>query len=102
MKKVLFGLLIALSAIFLITACKDSDDDPQNIVQLAQGDANLGTLVRALERTDLVGVLNGSNEFTVFAPTNAAFSALFTALSTPGNTVTVENIDAAFSIRATL
>ncbi len=96
MKKVFYGLFLALSVTFLLNACKDDDDDdPKNIVELAQGDANLSTLVRALERTDLVGVLNGTDQFTVFAPTNAAFSALFTALSTPGNTVTVENIDAA-------
>lgn len=94
MKKVLYGLFVALSATFLLNACKDDDEDPKNIVELAQGDANLSTLVRALERTDLVGVLNGTDQFTVFAPTNAAFSALFTTLSTPGNTITVENIDA--------
>lgn len=85
-------MIVALGATFVFSAC-DKDDDPKNIVQLAQGDANLSTLVRALERTDLVGTLSGSAEFTVFAPTNAAFTALFTALSTPSNTVTVENID---------
>ncbi|MCY7329304.1 MAG: fasciclin domain-containing protein, partial [Saprospiraceae bacterium] len=99
---VLYGLFLALSATFLLNACKDDDDDPKNIVELAQGDANLSTLVRALERTDLVGVLNGTDQFTVFAPTNAAFSALFTALSTPGNAVTVENINAAVLKRTLL
>ena len=48
----------------------------QTIVQLASGDPNLSTLVTAVKAAGLVETLNGTGPFTVFAPTNAAFSAL--------------------------
>ncbi len=79
------ALLVALPALLLsATSCKDDDDDntptpaptQQNIVQLAQGNANLSTLVAAVTKTNLAGTLSGTTELTVFAPTNAAFAAL--------------------------
>jgi uncharacterized surface protein with fasciclin (FAS1) repeats len=73
-----FVALVALFGIFLtFTACnEDNDDDqPQTIAVIAQGNANLTTLVAALQRADLVTVLNNPGTYTVFAPTNAAFSA---------------------------
>lgn len=68
---VLFGIFLAFSA------CDDDDDylQPQTIAVIAQGNANLTTLVSALVRADLVTVLNNPGNYTVFAPTNAAFSA---------------------------
>lgn len=66
-----------------ITGCKEDDKTPaptQNIVGLAQGNANLSTLVSALTRfPDLVTTLSGSGTFTVFAPSNEAFANLLTA-----------------------
>ncbi|GAB2964898.1 hypothetical protein GCM10027048_38010 [Hymenobacter coalescens] len=64
-----------------LTACDDDDDagnpTPQsNIVQLAQANANLSTLVAAVQKADLVSTLSGSTELTVFAPTNDAFTQL--------------------------
>lgn len=48
-----------------------------NIVTLAQGNGDLSILVQALTKyPDLVSTLSGSGDFTVFAPTNAAFTAL--------------------------
>ncbi len=41
-------------------------------------------LVEALIKTDLVNTLNGEGSFTVFAPDNNAFSALFTKLGVSG------------------
>lgn len=79
MKKLLFGLFLALGAVLAFTACKD-DDEQKNIVELAQGDANLSTLVAALQRAGLVNALSGSDQLTVFAPTNAAFASLLTSL----------------------
>lgn len=72
-------LFIALT--MLLTACDDDDDEmviPQdNIVTLAQGNGDLSILVQALTKyPDLVSTLSGSGDFTVFAPTNAAFTAL--------------------------
>ncbi|AWA30317.1 fasciclin [Flavobacterium magnum] len=63
-------------------ACSDDDNNSNNqqtIAELAQGNANLSILVDALERADLVTTLNGSTEYTVFAPTNAAFTAFLQA-----------------------
>lgn len=81
MKKLLFGLFLSLGAMLAFTACKDDDDDDlKNIVEVAQGDANLSTLVAAVQRAGLVDALSGTDQLTVFAPTNAAFSTLLTSL----------------------
>lgn len=47
----------------------------QTIVQIAQANPNFSTLVTALQAAGLVETLSGSEPFTVFAPTNAAFDA---------------------------
>merc|ERR1712166_1158761 len=49
-----------------------------NIVQTAQGNAGLSTLVDVLIASpgDLVAALSGTGPFTVFAPTNRPFAAL--------------------------
>ena len=81
MKKLLFGLFLSLGAMLAFTACKDDDDDDlKNIVEVAQGNTNLTTLVSALQRAGLVDALSGTDQLTVFAPTNAAFSTLLTSL----------------------
>jgi uncharacterized surface protein with fasciclin (FAS1) repeats len=82
MKKLLFGLFLSLGAMLAFTACKDDDDDNdlKNIVEVAQGNSNLSTLVAAVQRADLVDALSGTNQLTVFAPTNAAFSTLLASL----------------------
>ena len=51
-------------------------DGEQTIVQLAQANPNLSTLVTAVQEAGLVDTLNGPGPFTVFAPTNEAFDAL--------------------------
>ncbi|MGV6832753.1 MAG: fasciclin domain-containing protein [bacterium] len=72
---------------FVLVACSDDDDnnvggnDPlPNIVELAQSNADLSSLVAALQAADgdLVNVLSGGT-FTVLAPTNAAFDAFLSA-----------------------
>merc|ERR1712232_1053213 len=50
----------------------------QNIVQLAQASPDLSTLVKALTAGGLTGTLAGIGPFTVFAPTNEAFSKIET------------------------
>jgi transforming growth factor-beta-induced protein len=47
-----------------------------NIVQLAESDKDLSTLVTAVAAGGLVSVLESPGPFTVFAPTNEAFAAL--------------------------
>lgn len=80
-------LLIGLVTLALVAAsCGGGDDGPParsgaalepgvNIVQTASGDSTFSTLVTAVTTADLVGTLSGADEFTVFAPTNAAFDA---------------------------
>jgi uncharacterized surface protein with fasciclin (FAS1) repeats len=48
----------------------------QNVAQIAIANPRLSSLVATLVKTDLAGVFTGSGNFTVFAPTNAAFAHL--------------------------
>ena len=52
-----------------------------SIAEIAAGDENFSTLVTALDAAGLVGTLAGDGNFTVFAPTNAAFDALGESLN---------------------
>jgi uncharacterized surface protein with fasciclin (FAS1) repeats len=47
-----------------------------NIAQIAIADPNFSALVAALVKTNLAGVFAGEGDFSVFAPTNAAFAKL--------------------------
>jgi transforming growth factor-beta-induced protein len=73
------------AALVFVSGCSDDDDGPSQadntIVDIAKGNANLSSLVAALTKyPDLVTTLSSNNEVTVFAPTNAAFTALLTAI----------------------
>lgn len=82
------GWTLLLTLPFLFVACGDDDDpepmmnEPMSIVEIASGDAQFSTLVAALQQADLVSVLEGDGPFTVFAPTNAAFTAAGIDLTT--------------------
>ncbi|MDO5981104.1 fasciclin domain-containing protein [Flavivirga spongiicola] len=80
LKKLLFLFL----ALILLGSCSNDDDNtvefvPETIVELAQATPSLSSLVSALQRAGLVNTLNGSQQFTVFAPTNDAFTAFLAA-----------------------
>jgi uncharacterized surface protein with fasciclin (FAS1) repeats len=49
---------------------------PATVVDIAVGSADHSTLVAAVTAAGLAETLSGAGPFTVFAPTNAAFSAL--------------------------
>jgi uncharacterized surface protein with fasciclin (FAS1) repeats len=78
--------LTAVGALTLVAACGGGDGNSAltgTIVQQAQADAQLSTLVEALNAADLAPVLSSSSSsssFTVFAPTNDAFAKLLTEL----------------------
>jgi len=87
------SLLAMLAIVFLAWSCdKDETEetaktlDAKNIVETAQGQEALSALVSALitadnsEGTDLVQTLSGDGPFTVFAPTNDAFTNLLASL----------------------
>merc|ERR1712193_442122 len=59
----------------MLPPSKLSADKP-NIVELAQSVDDLSTLVTAVVAADLADTLSSPGPFTVFAPTNDAFSAL--------------------------
>ena len=85
-----------LVASFLLAGCSDdtasANDDPapesQTLVQVAQSvneeSGEFSVLLAALQRADLVGALQTNDQLTVFAPTDAAFSALLTELGASG------------------
>jgi len=91
MKKKSFTLaLIALTGIFIFTGCeKEAEEEMKpvsdmTIAEYAVSDKNFSILVDALAKADLVNALSGAGNFTVFAPTNAAFTALFNDLGVSG------------------
>lgn len=77
---------LSLLTLFFVTGCNDDDSNStpvptKNIVQAAQGNSNLTSLVTALTKyPDLVATLSGTSKYTVFAPTNAAFANLLIAI----------------------
>jgi len=80
--------LILLSTSLFVAACEKEDEKAlttdQTVAEYALSDKNFSILVEALTKAELVGVLNGAGNFTVFAPTNDAFRALFTQLGVGG------------------
>jgi transforming growth factor-beta-induced protein len=91
MKTMIQKSMLAMLAIALVigfTSCsKDEDDETpasKNLVQTAQSDNQFSTLVAALQKAGLVSTLEGAGPFTVFAPTNAAFTTLFNELGVSG------------------
>lgn len=77
-------LIISLLTVSLISCSEDPEPvvETNTIVDIALADTQFSTLVSALQRTDLVSTLQGDGPFTVFAPTNAAFTALGVDLAT--------------------
>lgn len=82
----LYLMLVAVLTLSLGFASCDDDDDKDvkpktnTIVDIAVADPNFSILVQALTKANLVTTLNGSTDYTVFAPTNAAFVSLLAEL----------------------
>ncbi|MEC8208765.1 MAG: fasciclin domain-containing protein, partial [Pseudomonadota bacterium] len=85
----LLKIALLVSSTLVVTGCNDDDDDhkvetpttpvatPTTVVDVAVSDGNFTTLVAALEATGLDETLaNTESNFTVFAPTDAAFALL--------------------------
>jgi uncharacterized surface protein with fasciclin (FAS1) repeats len=76
--KISFLSIITFLAI-IGTSCDNDDNDDNtidnSITGIASKTANLSILVQALNKVDLANTLKSSGTYTVFAPTNAAFTA---------------------------
>ncbi|MEH0158452.1 fasciclin domain-containing protein [Limibacter armeniacum] len=84
--------ILLLMAIFLMgvsfTSCDDDSSDgmspeegeTKNIAEIVAGSSSFSTLLAALERVSLTATFQDENaDYTVFAPTDAAFQALLDA-----------------------
>jgi transforming growth factor-beta-induced protein len=90
MKKqsIYLGLMVILG-LPLFASCEKENDEMKEtadmtIAEYATSDKNFSVLVEALTKAGLAEVLNGAGNFTVFAPTNDAFNALFMKLGVSG------------------
>jgi uncharacterized surface protein with fasciclin (FAS1) repeats len=84
MKNLLKTKIFALIVFFSVFATSCSNDDNKDtpapvadntITGIASSNPDFSILVQALVRAELATTLQGSGPFTVFAPTNAAFTA---------------------------
>ncbi|MCG8579264.1 MAG: fasciclin domain-containing protein [Bacteroidales bacterium] len=92
----LWVMMLLLGLAFVNVSCEDDDDDnsgddkpmpeeSMTITDIAAGDSDFSILVAALQKVGLDDDLaSESSEFTVFAPTNAAFGDLLTELGVAG------------------
>jgi uncharacterized surface protein with fasciclin (FAS1) repeats len=87
-----FSSTLAITALLSLAACSAPETDTAatdevaasdpmaepaaagTIVELAQGNGDLSTLVSAVQAAELGQTLSGPGPYTVFAPTNAAFA----------------------------
>ncbi|MBU3682040.1 MAG: fasciclin domain-containing protein [Flavobacterium sp.] len=92
MKKLIRKMSIACIALTMLACSKDDNTTTlPTITDIAVDNPDFSILVQALTRTNLAGTLDdNSKQFTVFAPTNAAFNTFFSSL---GAGVNVNNVD---------
>lgn len=87
-RNLILGLAL-LTGMFTLSSC-EKDEEPMvepkdmTIAEYAAYDANFSILLQAVSKSNLAGVLGGEGNFTVFAPTNAAFNQLFSQLGVSG------------------
>ncbi len=83
--------MVLLICAVSFTSCNDDDDTTpvatQNIAEIVIAGNDFSSLEAALIKADLVSVFQGNTEYTVFAPTNAAFETFLAA-----NNVTLETV----------
>lgn len=86
-KKFIYPLMVAFLG-FFATGCNDDGNDTlpepivttNTLVDVAKNN-NFTILVQALERVNLAATLSGTENYTVFAPTDEAFGDLLTELN---------------------
>jgi transforming growth factor-beta-induced protein len=87
-KTTLITGLAVMMGLFALSSCEKEEEpiriSDMTIAQYASTEDDFSILVEALSKANLVSALNGEGNFTVFAPTNAAFNELFTQLGVSG------------------
>ena len=89
------GVIHAIDTVLIPTTA--GDNTTTNIVEVAQADDNFSTLVELVVAAELAGTLSDANaNYTVFAPTNAAFAKLdpdlVTSLLLPENKALLQQL----------
>jgi uncharacterized surface protein with fasciclin (FAS1) repeats len=74
--RLLAPALALVASALIVFIPTTSAQGQQNIVQVASGNPQFSTLVRAVQAAGLADTLSGPGPFTVFAPTNDAFAKL--------------------------
>jgi uncharacterized surface protein with fasciclin (FAS1) repeats len=74
MLKRTLALLAASAALVALPAASANAAPSKNIVETAAAAPQFSTLVSLVKKAGLVKTLSGSTDYTVFAPTNAAFA----------------------------
>ena len=102
MKNRIIKLMLAFTAAFTVFACEVESNQEEiaklpTIVDIAKADVELSSLVRALTVTSLASTFTAPGSYTVFAPSDAAFTA---AGVTPVYLTTIENAIAASKLPA--
>jgi len=82
LKFIKFTAILVMVAVSLIS-CEKEQEEPKptkDIVEIAQENSSLSTFVAIVTEAGLASSLKGAGPFTVFAPTNEAFTALLGAI----------------------
>lgn len=74
MLKRLIVVAAVIAALAVPVSAASGAAGSKNIVETAAGSKEFSTLVSLVKKAGLVGTLSGSTQYTVFAPTNAAFA----------------------------
>lgn len=82
----ILGTLVFVFAFGFINTWANSPKETaeMNVVEIAISDERFSILVDAVVKADLVDALSAEGPYTVFAPTNDAFEALFASLNVNG------------------
>jgi uncharacterized surface protein with fasciclin (FAS1) repeats len=75
--------LLGAASIGTVSARRGASAE-ETIVEIAAGNDAFEELVKAVQRAGLVDALSANRQLTVFAPTDAAFEALYDALGVDG------------------
>ena len=80
MKNLIKKIGLVLLGTFVLTSCSDDDDNyDKNVYNIVAKDADVSNLKAAIDKAGLATTLQSSGTFTVFAPSNAAFTAFLQA-----------------------